>query len=279
MGLVKMSKLLKQAQENGTGCGSFSVYSMEAMIGTLRAAEELGMPVIIQLAEARFKTAPLELVGPMMINAAEKAGIDVAVHLDHGSSFGVIERALEMGFTSVMYDGSSKPFEENIKNTKLVKKMALSYGTDVEAELGLVGRSEDGTCDYGIKCTIPADAKVFAEETGVEALAIAIGNQHGNYPAAPKLRFDILRNIHEMIPKMPLVLHGGSGITDEDFRQCIRDGIVKINIATAILNEMTTEAGDYFNRASGYSYYDLSRRMAEGAYRAVRHHMEVFNMR
>lgn len=278
MALVKMSTLLKRARENGTGCGSFSVYNMEALMGTVKAAEELGTPVILQLAEARFQTAPLELMGPMMINAAKEAGIDMAVHLDHGRSMDVIKKALELGFTSVMYDGSALPFEDNIADSRAVKAMAAEYDADVEAELGLVGRSEGGDHDYGIQCTVPEDAKLFMERTGVDALAVAIGNQHGNYPSAPKLRFDILKDIHQIMPDAHLVLHGGSGITDADFQECIRNGITKVNIATAILNGMMDQVSEYFARAKPYTYYEANREMVAGAYEVVKHHIKVFNM-
>ena len=278
MALVKMKDLLDRARKNGKGCGSFSVYSMEALTGALKAAEETQTPVMIQLAEARFQTAPLEFMGPMMIGAAKAADVDVAVHLDHGKSFSVIRRALELGFTSVMYDGSTLPFEENIKNTCEVMKLAKEYGADVEAELGLVGRDEGGAHDYGISCTDPEDARVFAAETKVDALAVAIGNQHGNYPSAPKLRFDILKDIHAALPEEHLVLHGGSGISDQDFQECIRNGITKINIATAILNGMTEAAEGYLTEAGEKNYYGLNRVMAEASRRVTEHHIRVFNM-
>lgn len=279
MALVKVSTLLKRARENGVGCGSFSVYSMEALMGTVKAAEELKTPVILQLAEARFKTAPLELMGPMMINAAKEAGVDMAVHLDHGRSMEVVKKALDMGFTSVMYDGSALPFEENVADSCAAKVMAERYGADVEAELGLVGKSEDGGHDYGIRCTVPEDAKLFVERTGIDVLAVAIGNQHGNYPSAPKLRFDILKDIHQAIPGAHLVLHGGSGITDEDFRECIKNGITKVNIATAVLNGMVDRAATYFARAKPHNYYEVNREMVDGAYNVVKHHIKVFNMK
>lgn len=278
MALVKMSTLLKQAKEHGIGCGSFSVYSMEALMGTVKAAEERKTPVILQLAEARFGTAPLELMGPMMINVAKVAGVNIAVHLDHGRNMEMIKKALDMGFTSVMYDGSALLFEENVADTRKVKAMAAEYDADVEAELGLVGRSEGGDHDYGIQCTIPEDAKLFMEQTGVDALAVAIGNQHGNYPSAPELRFDILKDIHQIIPEVHLVLHGGSGITDADFQECIRNGITKVNIATAVLNGMMDQASEYFARAKPYTYYEANREMVAGAYEVVKHHIKVFNM-
>lgn len=278
MALVKMSTLLKRAKENGIGCGSFSVYSMEALMGTVKAAEELKTPVILQLAEARFQTAPLELMGPMMISAAREAGVDMAVHLDHGRSVEVIKKALDMGFTSVMYDGSALSFEDNVAESRMVKDMAVAYDADVEAELGLVGRSESGDHDYGIQCTVPEDAKIFMERTGVDALAVAIGNQHGNYPSAPKLRFDILKDIHQIMPDVYLVLHGGSGITDADFQECIRNGITKVNIATAVLNGMMDQLSKDFLRAKPYTYYDANREMVAGACEVVKHHIRIFNM-
>jgi fructose-bisphosphate aldolase class II len=278
MALVRMSELLNRARDKGIGCGAFSVYSMEAVMGAAMAARDKNTPIIMQLAESRFKMAPLELVGPMMLNTAKESEVDIAVHLDHGSSMDTIKKALEMGFTSVMYDGSALQIEENIENTKIVKEMAFPFEADVEAELGLVGRSEDGEQDYGIQCTRPEDAHFFALSTNTEALAVAIGNQHGNYSRPPSLRFDILKEIHNKIPNEHLVLHGGSGITDEDFQECIRNGITKINIATAILNGITAEATEYLREFPYGNYGELNRRMVRGAYEVVCHHIDVFNM-
>lgn len=279
MALVKMSSLLDGARKNGTGCGAFGVYSMEAVMGAVLAARDKKTPIILQLAEARFDTAPLELVGPMILSVARESDIDIAVHLDHGTRMDVIRKALEMGFTSVMYDGSLLALEDNIANTKTVKAMAEQFDADVEAELGLVGRSEGGDRDYGIRCTIPGEAAAFFEATGVEALAVAIGNQHGNYPAAPELRFDILKEIHEKVPQGHLVLHGGSGISDRDFQECIGHGITKINIATAVLNGMASKASDYLNKCPDGNYGELNRRLVKGAYEVVAHHIDVFNMK
>lgn len=176
MSLVKMKELLERAQKNKIGCGAFSVGNMEMVRGAIQAAEELDTPIILQIAEVRLKHSPLHLMGPMMIQAAKEAKVDVAVHLDHGLTFETVQKALELGFTSVMLDASTLPFEENIANTKKVVELAKQYGVTVEAELGLVGGSEDGSCDHGIRCTDPDDAKVFAKETGIDALAVAIGN-------------------------------------------------------------------------------------------------------
>ena len=181
MALVKMKTLLENAAKNNRGCGAFSVGNMEMVKGAVRAAEELNTPIILQIAEVRLKHSPLDLMGPMMVQAAKSAKVDVAVHLDHGLTFETVQRALELGFTSVMLDASTLPFEENIANTKKVVELAAKYGATVEAELGLVGGSEDGSCDHGIRCTDPDDAKVFAEKTGIDALAVATGNAHGEY--------------------------------------------------------------------------------------------------
>ena len=231
MALVKMKDLLKRAEEKNIGCGAFSVGNMEMVKGAIRAAEELNTPIILQIAEVRLKNSPLHLMGPMMVQAAKEAKVDVAVHLDHGLTFETIDKALEFGFTSVMLDASTLPFEENIAKVKTVVEKARKYGATVEAELGLVGGSEDGSCDHGIRCTDPDDAVVYARETGIDALAVAIGNAHGNYPVAPTLAFDVLEKIHEKVD-IPLVLHGTSGVPDDAVRECIRRGICKVNYAT-----------------------------------------------
>ena len=190
MALVKMKELLAEAAEKNRGCGAFSVGNMEMVMGALRAAEELDTPIILQIAQVRLKNSPLELMGPMMVQAAREAKVKVAVHLDHGLTFETVLRALDYGFTSVMLDASTLPFEENIARVKQVVERAKGYGATVEAELGLVGGSEDGKEDHGIACTDPGDAQVYVRETGIDALAVAIGNAHGSYQAAPKLAFD-----------------------------------------------------------------------------------------
>ena len=225
-----MKSLLTQAGNEQRGVGAFSVGNMEMVKGAVRAAEETDTPIILQIAEVRLPHSPLELMGPMMVQAAKEAKVDIAVHLDHGLTEETVKKALELGFTSVMYDSSTYSFEENIERTKKIVKLAKNYGATVEAELGLVGGSEDGSCDHGIRCTDPEDAKIFCERTGVDALAVAIGNAHGNYPVAPTLAFDVLEEIQKRT-EVPLVLHGGSGITDADFRRAIGLGIVKVNIA------------------------------------------------
>lgn len=276
MALVKMKDLLKRAEEKNIGCGAFSVCNMEMVKGAIRAAEELNTPIILQIAEVRLKNSPLHLMGPMMVQAAKEAKVDVAVHLDHGLTFETVDKALELGFTSVMLDASTLPFEENIAKVKTVVEKARKYGATVEAELGLVGGSEDGSCDHGIRCTDPDDAVVYARETGIDALAVAIGNAHGNYPVAPTLAFDVLEKIHEKVD-IPLVLHGGSGITDKDFQRAISLGIRKVNIATASFNSLTAHVEKYMASTDKHNFFDLNEAMVQGTYENVKRHILVFN--
>lgn len=276
MALVKMKDLLKRAEEKNIGCGAFSVGNMEMVKGAIRAAEELNTPIILQIAEVRLKNSPLHLMGPMMVQAAKEAKVDVAVHLDHGLTFETVDKALELGFTSVMLDASTLPFEENIAKVKTVVEKARKHGATVEAELGLVGGSEDGSCDHGIRCTDPDDAVVYARETGIDALAVAIGNAHGNYPVAPTLAFDVLEKIHEKVD-IPLVLHGGSGITDKDFQRAISLGIRKVNIATASFNSLTAHVEKYMASTDKHNFFDLNEAMVQGTYENVKRHILVFN--
>ena len=276
MALVKMKDLLRRAEEKNIGCGAFSVGNMEMVRGAIRAAEELDTPIILQIAEVRLKNSPLHLMGPMMVQAAKEAKVDVAVHLDHGLTAETVDKALELGFTSVMLDASTLPFEENIARVKAVVEKASKYGATVEAELGLVGGSEDGSCDHGIRCTDPDDAVVYARETGIDALAVAIGNAHGNYPVAPTLAFDVLEKIHEKVD-IPLVLHGGSGITDKDFQRAISLGIRKVNIATASFNSLTAHVEKYMESTDKHNFFDLNEAMVQGTYENVKRHILVFN--
>lgn len=273
--LVNMSKLLTDAQKGNYAVGSFSVANMEMVLGVLKASEELNAPVILQIAEVRLKQSPLELIGPLMVASAEYAKTPVAVHFDHGKTIEKISQALELGFTSVMFDGSHLELDENIKVTKEVIKLAKKYGADVEAEIGCVGGSEDGSEDIAINCTKPEDAVKFEKETGVDALAIAIGNAHGNYKSTPKLRFDILEEV-EKNTKLPLVLHGGTGITPDDFVRCAHTGIKKINIATATFDSVEHTVKSTYEKGEISGYYDLQGAEVEGAYQNAKKHILIF---
>ena len=276
MSICYMKELLKEAEKQGRAVGAFSVGNMEMILGAVKAAEELNTPIILQIAEVRLPHSPLHLMGPMMVKAAKEAKVDVAVHLDHGLKISTVKQALDLGFTSVMFDGSRYDLAENIRLTAEVAAMASRTGATTEAELGVVGGSEDGSEDDEIVCTDPLVAKRFVGETGVDALAVAIGNAHGHYMAAPKLRFDILKQIADEVG-LPLVLHGGTGISPEDFRRCITLGIRKINIATANFDALTEEAGFYFQEPGTPNYFKLNEAMVRGVYKNVKRHIQIFN--
>lgn len=275
MPLVNMAPLLKDARSGGYAVGSFSVANMEMVLGVLKAVEETKSPAIIQIAEVRLNYSPLELIGPLMVAAAKNSPMPVAVHFDHGKIAEKIKQALDIGFTSVMFDGSHLPFEENSRITAEIKKTAAAYGADCEGEIGCVGGSEDGSEDIAINCTSPAQALEFYKKTGVDALAVAIGNAHGNYKQAPKLRFDILEQTAGLVP-VPLVLHGGTGILPDDFRRCIKLGINKINIATATFDSVEQSAREAYANQAVKGYYDLQTAEVEGAYRNALKHIEIF---
>lgn len=273
--LVNMRDLLEDAEKGNYAVGSFSVANMEMVLGVLKAAEELNAPVILQIAEVRLKQSPLEIIGPLMVAAAENASTPVAVHFDHGKTIEKITEALDIGFTSVMFDGSHLPLEENIEMTKKVISTAEEYDAAVEAEIGCVGGSEDGSEDIAINCTKPDDAVRFEKETGVDALAIAIGNAHGNYKSTPKLRFDILKQVDDMTDT-PLVLHGGTGISPEDFVKCSKTGIKKINIATATFDSVENNVREAYEKGNIHGYYDLHEAEIEGAYKNAKRHILIF---
>lgn len=275
MPLVNMKPLLEKAKKEGYAVGSFSVANMEMVLGVLKAVEETKSPAIIQIAEVRLNHSPLELIGPLMVAAAKNSPMPVAVHFDHGKTTEKIKQALDIGFTSVMFDGSHLPFEENSAVTASVKQLAAGYGADCEGEIGCVGGSEDGSEDIAINCTSPKQALEFSEKTGVDALAVAIGNAHGNYKQSPKLRFDILEETAALV-KAPLVLHGGTGILPDDFRKCIKLGISKINIATATFDSVEQSARAAYDAKSIKGYYDLQTAEVEGAYRNALRHIEIF---
>ena len=273
--LVNMKDLLRDAQKGGYAVGSFSVANMEMVRGVIAAAEEAKAPIILQIAEVRLNHSPLALIGPLMVAAAKEAKVPVAVHLDHGTTLPCIRQALDLGFTSVMFDGSHLPLEENIRITKEVVAMAKPFGAAVEAEIGCVGGSEDGSEDIAMRCTDPAQAERFARETGVDALAVAIGNAHGNYKDTPHLRFDILERIRDLV-EVPLVLHGGTGILPEEFVRCYKTGIKKINIATATFDAVERAVREAYAAGEIKGYYDLHCAEIRGAYENAKKHIGIF---
>lgn len=276
MSLVTLKDLLIPADKKGVAIGAFSVGNMEMILGAIRAAEELETPIILQIAEIRLPTSPLNIIGPMMVTAAENSSVDICVHFDHGLNYDTVLHALDLGFSSVMLDGSLLSFEDNISLTKKVVEAAKEYGASVEAELGVVGGNEGGGKAHEIQCTDPSLANDFCQKTGIDALAVAIGNAHGNYPVAPELRLDVLKEIENKCDK-PLVLHGGTGITPETFQECIRNGVRKVNIATASFDAAAKSAKQATD-VDKPNYFTLSQAMADAVYENVKKHIKIFNM-
>ncbi|WP_312644178.1 tagatose-bisphosphate aldolase subunit GatY [Hydrogenoanaerobacterium sp.] len=233
MPLLTSEKILLRAQEEGYAVGAFNVENMEMVQAVIEAAEELRAPVMLQTTPSTVRYAGLELFYASIAALAQKATVPVVVHLDHGDSFDLVVRAIRAGYTSVMIDGSHGSFEENIEVTKRVVQVAAPNEIPVEAELGKIGGKEDDLDGGAGGYTDPSKAKEFTERTGVSSLAVAIGTAHGIYSGVPKLDVERLKKIRKIV-KIPLVLHGASGLLDEDVIECIQEGICKVNFATEL---------------------------------------------
>lgn len=272
--IVSFKEMLQAANNGRYAVGAFNCLSLENVEGAIAAAEELHSPIIIQLAEVQFPCAPLALMAPLYLEAARAAKVPVVVHLDHGQSFQTCVDAVRLGFGSVMFDGASLPFEENVRQTAEVARMAKAFGVDVEAELGKVG--DVGVDDDSVDLfTDVEESAEFIARTGVDALAVAIGNQHGKYVATPRLNIARLVELHER-NAMPLVLHGGSGTSEEDFKSCIHNGICKINVATAIQLCVTEDVQHYLATAANPNYIDMKGIIVEASKRVVADHIRLF---
>lgn len=272
---VPFKEILKDAYLNKYAVGAFNCLSLENAMGAIQAAEELRSPIIIQLAEVQFPYSPMEKMAPVFIESAEKASVPVCVHLDHGQSLETCVRAMKLGFQSIMYDGANLPLEENIRNTKEIVRIARALNVDIEAELGKVGNANSKQDKIADIFTDVDESAYFIKETAVDALAIAIGNLHGKYVATPQLNIERLQEINNR-NKLPLVLHGGSGTSLEDFKSCIHNGICKINVATAIQIAVTDKLEKYFKAVSNPNYIDMKYQMVEASKEAVIEHMLLF---
>lgn len=233
MPFVTSQAMLKDAQDKGYAVGAFNVENMEMVKAVIAAAEELKAPVILQTTPSTVRYGGLKTFYAHVKVAAEEASVPVALHLDHGNSFDLAVQAIREGYTSIMIDGSHESFEDNIELTKRVVAVAKPNGIPVEAELGKVGGKEDDLEAEADTNTDPMEAKEFVEKTGVNALAIAIGTAHGFYKGTPVLDKERLSEIRKVVD-IPLVLHGASGLSDEDIIECIKRGICKVNFATEL---------------------------------------------
>lgn len=241
MPLVTSKKMLLDAQKGGYAVGAFNAENMEMVKAIIKAAEELKAPVMIQTTPSTVKYASLAMFVGMVAAEARDAGVPVCLHLDHGSSFELAVQAVKEGYTSVMIDGSKLPFEGNIDVSRRVVSVAKPNGIPVEAELGKVGGKEDDLEAVADTNTDPMEAKEFVEKTGIDSLAVAIGTAHGFYVGTPVLDKERLSEIRKVVD-IPLVLHGASGLSDEDVSDCVKRGICKVNFATE-LRKAYTDAG------------------------------------
>jgi len=237
--LVTLNEVLKPAKKEKYAVGLFNAVNLELARGIIAAAEKTQSPVIMGTAEVLFPYGPLEEVSYYLIPMAKKANVPVVIHLDHGLRKETCLKALELGFTSIMYDCSTDDYDTNVAKVREMAEIAHSYGATIEGELGHVGDNEGSAEGESILedpskyFTDPKVAKDYVEKTKVDALAIAVGNAHGAYKLPPKLDFDRIKTISEIVD-VPLVLHGGSGLTDDDFKKAIGCGISKVNIFTDI---------------------------------------------
>lgn len=236
--LVNLRDICAIAEQNNMAIASFNAPSFEACRATIDAAEATGYPVILSHAEAHESIMPLDAMGPAMVALAERSSALVCVHLDHCEHLSYMRRALEMGFTGAMYDGSMEPYEVNVENSARAAAMCHDYDCGLECELGSMGSREGGASaeggtaeEAGAVYTDPDQAREFIEATALDILACSFGTVHGLYKGEPHLSFDVLGAIRDRI-KVPLVMHGGSGVSDEDYVKAINAGIRKVNYYT-----------------------------------------------
>ena len=260
MALVNLKTVLNHAHKNRYAVGAFNIAGFEFLQSIRNAAERNNSPVIFNIAQVHFPYVDLDDFIPSVISILSNAKVPCVLNLDHGLDFEAVARCVRKGFTSVMIDGSKLDYEDNINQTKEIVKLCRSLDISVEAELGAVGGDEGG----GIEATVdenlytdPSQAKDFVKRTGIDALAVAIGNAHGKYKGIPKLDFKRLNAINEEAG-VPLVLHGGSGISDDDFRKAIGLGIAKINFFTGMSQTaLDTMSNALLNTSGTYNDYIL----------------------
>ncbi|MBQ2877232.1 MAG: class II fructose-bisphosphate aldolase [Clostridia bacterium] len=286
--LVTLKELMQDAEEKGYAVGAFNATGLETLSAVIAAAEETGHGIVLNHAEVHTPIISIEDIGPIMVERAKAAKVPICVHLDHGQSVESCIKAIRTGFTSVMIDASGADYEQNVKDTALVCRLAHSVGVTVEAELGHIFSSNNGLGGSGEQETIesyaseddvytdPNTAKDFVERTGVDALAIAFGTAHGIYQKKPKLDLDRIRLIREKV-NIPLVMHGGSGLSVEEYRTAIKNGIRKINYYTYMAlagGKAVKEAMDKVAAGESVFYHDIpliaARAMKENVKEAIR---------
>ena len=256
--LVNLKQLLALAQARKIAVGAFNAANLESLEAIFSAAEELDMPFVLMFAQLHEPWIPLDTIGPIMVAHAKRARVPVCVQLDHGEDLDYLKKALDLGFSAVMYDGSDLPYAQNVANTRRAVALARDYGASVEAELGSMGRREygegnrSGDEDETKIYTDPAQAAEFVAATGIDALACSFGTTHGIFLKAPKLDFDVVRNVRARAGGIPIVMHGASGVSNADLHRAIDAGVSKINYFT------------YMDKAGGAAAVEALRQIPEG---------------
>jgi len=264
--LVTLKDILAKAEEGNYAVGAFNSPTLESARAAVEAAEELQVPIILSHAEVHFEITPLEIMGPILVNLAKGASVPIAVHLDHGSSIDHVKKAIDIGFSSVMIDASHMSYEDNIRTVQEVVEYAQKHNVSVEAELGMMTSSGIGgeetagsvhldgdSVDY---YTDPSIAKDFVERTNIDGLAASFGTVHGIYLKEPNLDFNRLREIYKNIQR-PVVMHGGSGLSEEDYTEAIHSGVRKINYYSYAAKAGASAVKEYIEKEPNLFYHDL----------------------
>lgn len=273
--LVTLKEILALATEKNWAIGSFNTPNLENLNAVIHAAEKLNLPVIISHAQVHEPYSALRIIGPVMVDAAKKAKVPVCVHLDHCESFDYMEEALKMGFTGIMYDGSVLPYEENVANTRRAVAMSHACGASVEAELGQMGSGETGAQTAGPVYTDPDLAERFCRETGIDALAPSFGTAHGVYKSQPVLDLERVKVISERTG-LPLVMHGGSGVSEDEYRKAIKNGIRKVNYYTYMSQAGTKAVQKMLSEQHVTYFHDLALAAEQAMQEDVEKAMRVF---
>jgi len=274
--MVAMKSLLEEAQKRKYAIGSFNVYNYETIRGVIDAASDERVPVIVAFGERYLENMGLAEVASVTRDLCAGAGVPVVLHLDHCKSFDHIVQAVQAGFTSVMYDGSSLPYEENAATTHEVTRLAHAAGVSVEAELGAIGLGDRSNEEEASQIyTDPGQARDFVSRTGIDALAVSIGTVHGLYKGEPKINIDILKEICRIV-QIPLVLHGGSGTPEEIIRQCIQNGICKINVNTEISAHVVDKLRELLCSGADHHLSQLSVKQVSLVKDVVKKYIRIF---
>lgn len=270
-----MRELLQDARKRKYAVGGFNVFNFETLSAVMEVAEELKTPLVLGIPERLFKFVDVDTLSAAMVRAAQKASVPVALHLDHGHTYEGVLKAIRWGFTSVMFDGSALPLAENLKKTKEITRIAHTLGITVEGELGYVGFSDSKTDIQEDNIVTPDIAADFVDKTKIDALAVAVGNNHGAYRGSPKLNFSRLNELNLAV-NVPLVMHGGSRLSRDDYRSSILSGISKINVAT----DMSMAAADTLKnelvKSPNANYIHLMTVVKKGVKESVRKYMLAF---